>query len=71
MLKNSTKNILEGNWNQLRGSIQRQWGKVTDDDLAKINGSRTELAGVLQKNYGLAEKDVEKQINDWEKTSMH
>src|SRR3546814_20132636 len=31
---------IEGNWKQLKGKAQQQWGKLTDDDLARIAGSR-------------------------------
>lgn len=70
-MKSSTKNILEGNWNELRGQVQRQWGKITDDDLHQINGSRIQLLGVLQKNYGMAEKEAEDQVKQWEKQIFH
>ena len=26
------KDIIEGNWKQLKGKVQQQWGKLTDDD---------------------------------------
>ena len=31
---------IEGNWKQLRGKVQQQWGKLTDDDLTTIQGRR-------------------------------
>ena len=36
---------IEGNWKQLRGKAQQQWGKLTDDDLTTIEGRRVELVG--------------------------
>ena len=36
---------IEGNWKQLRGKVQQQWGKLTDDDLTTIEGRRVELVG--------------------------
>ena len=32
----------EGNWKQLKGKVKAQWGKLTDDDLAQINGNRAD-----------------------------
>ncbi|HEY5869479.1 MAG TPA: CsbD family protein, partial [Candidatus Tectomicrobia bacterium] len=32
------KDIVEGNWKQMRGHIKAWWGKLTNDDLDKING---------------------------------
>lgn len=60
--------IIEGNWKQLKGAVQKQWGKLTDDHLDQINGSRTKLAGVIQENYGIARDEAEKQISNWEKS---
>ena len=33
---------IEGNWKQLKGRVQQQWGKLTDDDFDAINGKRVE-----------------------------
>ncbi|WP_374371214.1 CsbD family protein [Dongia sp.] len=59
--------IIEGNWNQAKGKVKEQWGKLTDDDLAKISGKRDQLAGKLQERYGIAKDDVEKQLEDFER----
>lgn len=57
---------VEGNWKQLKGNIQEQWGKLTDDDLDVINGRREALAGKIQAAYGLTEDDAHKEVSDWE-----
>ena len=36
-------NRVEGDWKQLKGKVKTQWGKLTDDDLDRIAGSRDEL----------------------------
>lgn len=59
------KDIIEGKWTEIKGAVQQKWGKLTDDDLAEINGSREKLAGKIQKNYGLARDEVEKQLDAW------
>jgi uncharacterized protein YjbJ (UPF0337 family) len=56
---------VEGNWKQLKGQIQTQWGKLTDDDLSMVQGKRTELSGKLQERYGIAKDEAERQIDDW------
>ncbi len=60
------KDIIEGKWTEIKGAVKQQWGKLTDDDLTEINGSREKLAGKIQKNYGLARDEVEKQLKAWE-----
>ena len=45
---------IEGNWKQFPGKVQQQWGKLTNDDLSKVEGKRTELVGRIQERYGYA-----------------
>jgi len=61
------KDIFEGKWNQMKGAAQKQWGKLTDDDLDQIQGDRTKLAGKIQEAYGKSKDEVEKELEEWEK----
>jgi uncharacterized protein YjbJ (UPF0337 family) len=56
---------IKGDWKQLSGKVKSQWAKLTDDDLAFINGKREELAGKLQKHYGQTKEEAEKQIDNF------
>jgi uncharacterized protein YjbJ (UPF0337 family) len=58
-------NEMEGNWEQFKGKVQAQWGKLTNDDLAMIKGRRKELAGKIQERYGKTQQDVERELDDW------
>ena len=57
---------IEGNWKQLQGKTQEQWGKLTNDDLDVIAGKRDQLAGKIQARYGVAKDEAEKQIDTWQ-----
>ena len=57
--------ISEGKWNEYRGKAQQQWGKLSDDDLDRAKGRRTELAGLIQQRYGLERDEAERQVDDW------
>lgn len=59
--------IVEGKWKQLSGTVQAQWGKLTNDDLDVIDGNREKLAGTLQERYGWTKDVVEREIGDWNK----
>ena len=61
------KDQFEGNWKQLKGKVQQQWGKLTDDQVDVIEGRREELAGKIQEAYGISKAEAEEQITDWEK----
>ena len=54
---------IKSNWKQACDKIKLTWGKLSEDDLAKIAGNREQLAGFLKERYGyemvLAEKKVE------------
>lgn len=58
--------IIKGNWKQAKGEVKSQWGKLTDDDLTRIEGERDRLVGLVQERYGVAKDDAERQIRDWE-----
>ncbi len=62
------KDIIEGNWTQLKGTIQEKWGELTDDQLDQIEGNRKKLVGQIQESYGVAQDEAEKQVSEWERT---
>ncbi|MGD2057265.1 MAG: CsbD family protein [Anaerolineales bacterium] len=57
--------ILAGNWKQLKGLIKQQWGKLTDDDLSRIDGSLERLIGALQERYGIERQDAQTQVEQY------
>ena len=59
------KDRINGSWEQVKGSVQEAWGKLTHDDLAVVEGDRKQLAGKIQERYGIAKDEAEKQINEW------
>lgn len=59
---------VEGKWNQLKGRVREQWGKLTDDDLDVIAGKRDQFLGKLQERYGLEKAEAEKQLEEWQRT---
>ena len=59
---------ISGDWKQFKGSVKEQWGKLTDDDLTRVNGQRDQLVGRIQNRYGLAKDEAERQVKDWEST---
>ena len=57
------KDILEGQWKQIRGEAKSWWGKLTDDDLTRVAGKYESLAGVLQEKYGYTRQKAETEID--------
>jgi uncharacterized protein YjbJ (UPF0337 family) len=56
------RDILAGKWQQLRGKVKEQWGKLTDDDLTQAEGKFEKLAGSLRERYGYTQEVAEKEL---------
>jgi uncharacterized protein YjbJ (UPF0337 family) len=63
------KNILKGKWEELKGKIKQQWGKLTDDDVTMIEGNYEELEGKLKQRYGYQNDEAKNQIDNFLKDS--
>ncbi|QZP08954.1 CsbD family protein [Caenibius sp. WL] len=57
---------LKGNWEQVKGHIQKKWGELTNDEIDQINGIRKILTGKIQEKYGQAREEAEKEVDDFE-----
>ena len=57
---------IKGNWQQLKGSAREQWGKLTDDEVEQVAGSRDKLVGLIQEKYGVAKDEAERQADEWQ-----
>lgn len=62
------KDIIAGNWKQIRGKIQAQWGDLTDDDFKVAAGNAEYLTGRLQARYGWDRDRAEKEVRDFQRT---
>lgn len=57
------KDILQGNWTQLKAKGLQMWGKLTHDEQDIQTGKREELIGRLQQRYGWAREEAETRMN--------
>ena len=57
------RDILAGKWMQVRGQVKQTWGKLTDNDLDRINGRYDEIVGLLQERYGYARDDAKREVD--------
>jgi uncharacterized protein YjbJ (UPF0337 family) len=56
---------IEGKWDQIKGDIRSQWGKLTDDDMDNMGGKKDKLVGKIVERYGVAKDEAEQQIDSW------
>ena len=64
------QDTMAGNWKQMKGKMQEQWGKLTDDDFDVAAGKRDQLLGKIQERYGVAKEEAEKQMKEFEKRHL-
>ncbi len=57
------KDIIEGNWRQMKGKVKAKWGKLTDDELDQVEGNYEVLCGKIQAAYGLSREEVERDLS--------
>ena len=56
---------MDWNWMQVKGKVKEKWGKLTDDELDKMNGRRDQLEGKIQERYGIAKDQAKKDVDAW------
>jgi len=56
---------IAGSWKQFQGKVREKWGKLTDDDLSVVAGKRDQLAGALQRRYGIAKDKAEEELDQF------
>ncbi len=62
------KDIIAGNWKQLKGKAQAKWGDLTDDVFDVAEGNSEYLSGKLQEQYGWQRDRADKEVSDFRNT---
>ena len=58
---------ISANWPHWKSRIRERWGRLSDDELDVIAGERERLVGRIQQAYGLAPREAERQLRNWER----
>ena len=56
------EDVLKGKWTQLKGELKSQWGKLTDDDVDRVQGDAEKLIGRVQERYGFAREEAKREV---------
>jgi uncharacterized protein YjbJ (UPF0337 family) len=56
--------VLQGQWNQVRGQLKKKWSQLTDDDLKLTNGNIDQLVGKIQHKTGEAREAIEQFLDE-------
>ena len=65
MKDNSLHDMIEGNWKLLSGSVRKEWGKLTHNDVEQIKGNLEMLTGKIEERYGVTKAEAKRQIEHW------
>src|SRR4051812_29103577 len=65
---NINTKAIEKNWTELKGKIKSQWSKFNDDDVESVRADLSQLAGKVQKAYGIAKDHAERQYEEFKKS---
>jgi len=57
--------VLKGKWNQMKGNVRKQWGKLTDDDVEQVQGDAEILQGRIQERYGRTKEEAQREVDRW------
>ena len=54
---------IKGEWEQIKGKAKRVWGELTDDEIAKADGSADKLFGLIQARFGDTKEAIKAKID--------
>lgn len=57
------ENKVEGKWLEIKGEVQKAWGKLTNDELEKTKGDMKAIGGLIQQRYGDAQKNYSEKLS--------
>ena len=57
-----SSDAMKGKWKQKLGEAKLAWGKLTDDELLKLEGHAEKLTGIVQERYALSRDAAELQV---------
>jgi uncharacterized protein YjbJ (UPF0337 family) len=55
----TSKQILEGDWNEIKGKLRQKWGQLTDNDFPQVRGDVDHLVGIIQRKTGEGREAIE------------
>lgn len=55
--------MVKGKWTEIKGEVQKAWGKLTSDELETTKGDLTAISGLIQQKYGQSKEKYSDQLN--------
>jgi uncharacterized protein YjbJ (UPF0337 family) len=67
----SIEDSAKASWLEVKGTVKQKWGKLTDNDLMEIDGSRERLEGKIASLYNMQREEVKKEVDRIWKTGTY
>lgn len=58
------EDTVKGKWLEIKGEVQKAWGKLTSDELDQTKGDAKAIAGLVQQKYGENKEQFDKKYSD-------
>ncbi|MGE0762283.1 MAG: CsbD family protein [Bdellovibrionales bacterium] len=60
---NWNQDVIRGKWKQFKGNLQKNWGKITDDQWEQTKGEAKSISGLIQEKYGMSREEADKKLS--------
>lgn len=57
------ESVVQGKWKEIKGEIQKLWGKLTNDELEQTKGNFTAIGGLIQQKYGYKKEEYSDKLD--------
>jgi len=54
--------MIKGKWNEIKGDLQKTWGKITNDEWEQTKGDMKAVTGLVQQRYGQGKEDFSEKV---------
>jgi uncharacterized protein YjbJ (UPF0337 family) len=65
------QDILQGKLRALQGRMKDRWGKLTSDEILRIDGKYDELVGTIQERYGYTRERAAAEVDAFVESAEH
>jgi uncharacterized protein YjbJ (UPF0337 family) len=69
MARDVTWDVIERNWQGLKGKVLAEWDNLSEDAFDQIVGKHERLVARIQEAYGTSKEEAERQIQSFEEAN--
>ncbi len=62
---------VQSDWQRAKANVRQRWGKLTDQDIERIGGTKDRLVAALKERYGYEKDKALSEIEAWASALGH